>query len=433
MQNNNDVEQLKSTESINSASLTLTDEGYRVDINGQSSLYLTMGKVNVTQAIIAKYGDSIVMGFEKVNNGYQLLMQDLNSHRIIAWNFNRDGVFIKGEVLTNFPELLKSSNLYPREDLIQIQSQNHTSINRYGTEFYLIQKVFSFLNKQPKKILSFGCSTGEETISLYWQFKNAQIYGCDIDSLALATAKYFTRNLSNIEIFESNWNNLEQKAPYDLIVLGSVLCKHPESTQYESIKDLFPFVYFDDILKKLDSFLSEGGIILIVNANYAFEYASVYSKYSPVKQNVIPFNGFVDKFDESGKKILKNIMSNICWLINSEINNQEVYKLLENSIYVKGLSKPVEFKFLPPPLFEDIEITLDYNLEILSRSKSQLMKIKELNPKNLVYEQQNLKITPKREILNESIIMNQGEPCGTFLFSSHLWEDKYSQVEVCQD
>jgi len=72
--------------------------------------------------------------------------------------------------------------------------QNHNNAIRfnlgYNARFEDASQQLSDINEQELKILSFGCSSGEELSLLKKKFPNAKIYGCDIDIYSLSRAHH---------------------------------------------------------------------------------------------------------------------------------------------------------------------------------------------------------------------------------------------------
>ncbi|MGG7620247.1 hypothetical protein [Bacillus coreaensis] len=65
------------------------------------------------------------------------------------------------------------------------QTTSLTYMDRYPKIFTACQKYFE--GKEDIKILSYGCSTGEEVLTLRRYFPNAQIIGVDINKQSLVT------------------------------------------------------------------------------------------------------------------------------------------------------------------------------------------------------------------------------------------------------
>ncbi len=76
-------------------------------------------------------------------------------------------------------QLLNSKNVH--------QTTSLTYMDRYPTIFSACRYYFD--GKQDLKILSYGCSTGEEVLTLRRYFPNAHIIGADINKHSLARCR----------------------------------------------------------------------------------------------------------------------------------------------------------------------------------------------------------------------------------------------------
>lgn len=118
-----------------------------------------------------------------------------------------------------------------------------------------------------KKLLSYGCSTGEEAFSLSGYFPEARIYGTDINKDRLKIAQANNRD-SRVTFFLSNPKNLRHHGPYDLIFAMSVFIRHPEDTRTENLSLIFPFKSFEKGVAALLDHVEISGLLVIRNANY---------------------------------------------------------------------------------------------------------------------------------------------------------------------
>ncbi len=164
-----------------------------------------------------------------------------------------------------------------------------TNYNRYPEIFSEISK----LETNPKKILSFGCSTGEEcnTLSdLY--FKDSQITG--IDWFQSVINKNILNN-KNENIYYKY--KLDTNDKFDLIFCMSVLCAWPENE-----KIIYDFNTFEETLIELDKHLNINGYICIYNSKYLFEETRIFNKYKIIKTNHKE-TGFVTKYYKNNEKL----------------------------------------------------------------------------------------------------------------------------------
>jgi len=188
------------------------------------------------------------------------------------------------------------NNFYPGYN----QISNFTTANRYPGLFQLGYNEFK--DKKDLRILSFGCSTGEECFSLQKHFKDAFILGVDINKNNISKA--VKADFSHKILFKySTKENIMKFAPYDLILAMSVLCRWPASRYYHDISKLYPFAKFEKQLVVLDEALNPGGILMIANSNYLFSDSNLAVNYIklPIPMDTEP--DLVPKFAPSGKKL----------------------------------------------------------------------------------------------------------------------------------
>lgn len=152
------------------------------------------------------------------------------------------------------------------------------------------------------KILSFGCSVGDEVASLRYWFPKSEIYACDIDKRLVSICRRTFTSAGPTEVFFSNEKNITAHGPYDLIVASAVLCRNPAPNNYA---EEFPFSQFDDILSLFDSNLRDGGIIAIPNTGYPFSESSICKDYRAIRSDVGVGVSFVNVYRKDGSIFLK--------------------------------------------------------------------------------------------------------------------------------
>src|SRR5690554_2721799 len=187
----------------------------------------------------------------------------------------------------------------------KIQRSTTTKYDRYP---HLYKHSVKSIKKQTKPVivLCFGCSTGEEPYTLITKYLSPDdfIYAIDTNQEAIKEAKQ--RNSHSQIKYLTNIAEIPEHIGFDLITANSVLCRHPESTQTDCLKEIFPFSLFEEAVNKLDSHLKKNGIITIWNANYLFTDTKISEKYAPIKIPNLDNSGFVQKFNSFCRKIEKN-------------------------------------------------------------------------------------------------------------------------------
>ncbi len=154
-----------------------------------------------------------------------------------------------------------------------------TYMDRYPKIFSACRDYFS--DKKDIKILSFGCSTGEEVLTLRSYFPNAHIVGADINKRSIAIC----RNLpvdDKITFVHSSYSEIEKHGPFDAVFCMAVLQRKPHyiaAKGISSIKKIYPFEKFEKQVIELDGLIKENGLLTIHFTQYSLGDTSVAYKY----------------------------------------------------------------------------------------------------------------------------------------------------------
>jgi hypothetical protein len=183
----------------------------------------------------------------------------------------------------------------------QLQTNSRTYVGRHWQEHSVVSRMVA--DSRETRILSFGCSTGEELMTLRLLFPNARLFGCDIDWSALQKAR--SLNGANAEIFFSSDEAIECSGPFDLIVCNSVLLSH--TTVKNGVRSgVDPNLWLDTIAM-LDKSLAPGGVLQIVNSNIPFRLHPCAANYSAEKSNLLLGCNFVDMFDLENRHLCTGV------------------------------------------------------------------------------------------------------------------------------
>ena len=173
------------------------------------------------------------------------------------------------------------------------------------TEYNRHPDIFDFLKIKYKdkniKILSFGCSTGEECVSLNKYLPNASILGIDINKKSLAKAKQ-NNSKQNISYKYCEPNEIINLGEFDVVIAISVLCKHPEAIYLNELTTIYPFERYEEMVNKLDAILKEGGLLIIRSSNYIFSDVKISNKYELIENNNARKPKSFPKFNSKGLK-----------------------------------------------------------------------------------------------------------------------------------
>jgi len=154
------------------------------------------------------------------------------------------------------------------------------------------------------RILSFGCSTGDEVVTLRRYFPLAVVVGAEINRRSLAACR--RRGLDDrITFVRSEPDAIGRHGPYDAIFCMAVLQRTPhtvESQGVQSLERIYPFEKFDRQVSELDGWLREGGLLVVHHAQYRFTDSSIAHRYATLDvggQDIDP--GL--KFDRNSRRV----------------------------------------------------------------------------------------------------------------------------------
>lgn len=160
------------------------------------------------------------------------------------------------------------------------QTTPATAMNRFPLIFSACRGCFE--EKSDIKILSFGCSTGEEVLTLRHYFPNATIVGAEINKYSLEICQ--KRKLDDKMIFiKSTSEEISKHGPYDAIFCMAVFQRTLGLIAEKRITDLsriYPFRRFADQICELDPCLRKDGLFVVHFSQYDFRDTEVASKYS---------------------------------------------------------------------------------------------------------------------------------------------------------
>lgn len=169
-----------------------------------------------------------------------------------------------------------------------------TSFDRYPSLFSALAGV-----SKPARILSFGCSTGEECASIRKYWPEAEIVGVDINdqSLRLARTRYAFADFHHAEA-------LPDLAPFDIVFAMSVLCRHRDAKDKDDISEVYPFAMFEEAVSSIAGKVAPGGFLVVFNSNYRFEDTKESAEFTPLFLGEFHDEGIntrVRKFSSNGK------------------------------------------------------------------------------------------------------------------------------------
>ena len=152
------------------------------------------------------------------------------------------------------------------------------------------------------RILSFGCSTGEEAFTLARYLPRATIDAIDANPACIARAIDAARRLDHrrITFLCADTPDAASSAGYDVVVCLSVL-RHGDldALRLASAAALFPFARFTAAIEALDRRVRPGGLLLLWGCQFRFADTTTAARYRAVPiSGMRPQNGRIYGMDD---------------------------------------------------------------------------------------------------------------------------------------
>jgi 2-polyprenyl-3-methyl-5-hydroxy-6-metoxy-1,4-benzoquinol methylase len=165
----------------------------------------------------------------------------------------------------------------------RFQPYNHTLPNRYP---WLFEFAAAHLGSLPgQRILSFGCSRGDEVFALRNYFPQAAIKGIDIDrgNIDGCQARAREQNCGDTRFAAAATTQAEPDGHYDAIFCLAVLCHGDLASTGARRSD--PLLYFVDFERMVTDFarcVKPGGLLLLHTTNFRFSDTAVSAGFDTV-------------------------------------------------------------------------------------------------------------------------------------------------------
>jgi SAM-dependent methyltransferase len=189
-------------------------------------------------------------------------------------------------------------------------------MNRYPQEYSHLKSILEQEHQEAnsvKKILSFGCATGDEPLTLaqqYFEDPSVKIFGVDVADYAIEQARMRAKEApeGKITILDGREVSPKMHGPFEMVLANSVFCiygyRHVDYKNVTYVMETFPFATFEAMLHDIDSYLKIGGILAIHNSNYNFmDTLLAQSKYEPLSDKTCP-DHFVPRIDRNAKQFI---------------------------------------------------------------------------------------------------------------------------------
>jgi len=161
------------------------------------------------------------------------------------------------------------------------QPHNTTRPDRYPELFGWLGETFAAA--PAPRILSFGCSTGEEIVAIKSRLPRAQVTGVDINRGNLIEAATKTRPFGDsVRLVEANSLHGEPADGYDAILCLTVLMNRRLGVERRSdCGDLLPFAQFEAAVADIARCVTPGGYLVIHSSNFRFCDTAAFARFTP--------------------------------------------------------------------------------------------------------------------------------------------------------
>lgn len=158
------------------------------------------------------------------------------------------------------------------------QTTPYTHADRYPRLFDLAAS----LAPNARRILSFGCSTGEELLALRERFPGPEIVGAEINPRSRWIARRRVAHDARIVVVHPRCID----GIFDCVFALAVLQRQPHKVAeigLENLSDHYPFSRFDSAVTGLVARLRSGGLLCVINAQYRVEDSSAAKQLEAVE------------------------------------------------------------------------------------------------------------------------------------------------------
>lgn len=163
------------------------------------------------------------------------------------------------------------------------QAGGDTAMDRFPAIFAACRR---YLGDGPDlNLLSFGCSTGEEVLTLRRYFPSATLTGAEINRRSLAICRSLPSD-DRIHFVSSELEHLRARGPYHAIFALAVLQRHAVRVARDrpvSLKGVYPFERFDAQITDFSSLLRPSGLLVIHAKMYPLSEASAAADFVPLE------------------------------------------------------------------------------------------------------------------------------------------------------
>jgi SAM-dependent methyltransferase len=176
----------------------------------------------------------------------------------------------------------------------------NTGADRYPAIFRFARETLG--DGAALRLLSFGCSTGEEVFSLRRYFPRGFVKGIDINprNIALCEQRRAASGDPNIVFAQGDSTADEPAATYDAIFCMAVL-RHEFVAEEESCDPYLTFADFERTVGDFGRCLKPGGLLALRHCNFRFADAAVSAAFECVMR--LPFDPPTPLFGRDNRRL----------------------------------------------------------------------------------------------------------------------------------
>lgn len=157
------------------------------------------------------------------------------------------------------------------------QPYTTTSANRYPDELGVVAAA---VGTDEPLILSFGCASGEELVSLRAAFPRARIHGVDLNPLAVRAAR--RRVAGDARTTVTRGGEAPVGEQYDVVLALAVFRHAALNDAPPSCAGVIAFADYERTVTALASCVRPGGLLVLRHANFRFTDTAVAAAFEPV-------------------------------------------------------------------------------------------------------------------------------------------------------
>jgi SAM-dependent methyltransferase len=165
----------------------------------------------------------------------------------------------------------------------RFQPFTHTVPDRYPWLFSFARETLG--DGSGRRLLSFGCSTGDEVFALRRYFPAASIKGIDIHPGAIAECRRRARSRAQLDLEFAMASSPESEPSgwYDAIFCLAVLCNGRLTTSEAQQSDpILTFAMFERMIEEFRRCLKPGGLLCLLTTNFRFSDTQAAAEFDVV-------------------------------------------------------------------------------------------------------------------------------------------------------